>query len=905
MKQEERWDKIEKIFNQVISAPVEERISLIEQACGDDVELREEIVSLLAADDQSDKILEQPVFPLVAQLLDEDVNQLLEKSDFASYRSIKILGRGGVGVVFLAEDTRLERLVAVKILHPSITNNSENLLRFQQEARAASAISHQNVAHIYEFGICEGMYFLAMEYIPGKMLRELLKAKQIDLRSAVEIAIQIADALCTAHEKQITHRDIKPENIMLTDRRQVKVLDFGLAKLGEERTAKGPTSLETLPGMIMGTTSYMSPEQIRGAKIDGRTDLWSLGVVLYEMLTGERPFAGATPSDVQAAILLQETPVLPLANELPELNRIIQKALSKDVAARYQSAAEIIEDLRFLHRQVYDYHNSSGEQNTFEADKSNTGVLSNSVKPGEHKDFAKIYGSAENTTEKSREKSGKIPFAATVWQKLLILFAAALVIFSVSAFWLHQTSPAKPETLRSFAVLPFTVENTSPDNVVAAQKLTQDLTYNLGRITDARLVSYNAAAFYDTPAVDLGEIGNDLMVDGLITGTIRERGGMSDLEVRIINSRSGAVAWEKSYSLNARSLAQPQYQIVFDIARQLGELKQIQNPTATANYQTYQVYLLARHHLNKRSTKDYEKAVENFEQATIQDASFADAHSGLAIAHILHGNNLYAGFGLSASRESFPMANKSAERALELDPDSDEALTALAFLNYRFDYDWTNAEKNFKKAVAVNPNNVLARHWYGEFLHKTGRFDEGFVQQKQALALEPHSPRILQEIAQGYYLARRFDEAVSYAKDALYIDRKNASLLYNTSEIYEQKGDYKEAADTWKEAMVIEEANTGWIATLEKSFPKEGYRGFARAKAGWLESLIERDYVYPTDLAKSYAALGEKDKAVEWLSKAAEARVPDVLSVGHSPAFDSLRGDARFQAILKQMNFPQ
>jgi len=356
-----RWEQIEQLFIEAISVPVNKRVSFVEQVCGADSDLCFEVIALLEADNQPDEIFEQSVFPLVAQLLEEDFSLLLEKSDFASYKLKRLLGRGGMGAVFLAEDTRLERFVALKILPSTFNNNSEAALRFQQEAKAVSAISHQNVAHIYEFGRQDGMCFFAMEYVPGKTLRESLDEKQIKISTAVEIALQIAQALEAAHTEDITHRDIKPENIILRQRAiatqevLVKILDFGLAKLGEKRFREGSTSFKTTPGLIMGTTAYMSPEQVRGETIDKRTDLWSLGVLLYEMIAGERPFEGNTASDVRAAILLKEPLPLPLELELPKLNRIIQKALMKDILLRYQSAKEMIHDLRSLQRQVYDY----------------------------------------------------------------------------------------------------------------------------------------------------------------------------------------------------------------------------------------------------------------------------------------------------------------------------------------------------------------------------------------------------------------------------------------------------------------------------------------------------------------------------------------------------------------------
>lgn len=328
-------------------------------------------------------------------------------------------------------------------------------------------------------------------------------------------------------------------------------------------------------------------------------------------------------------------------------------------------------------------------------------------------------------------------------------------------------------------------------------------------------------------------------------------------------------------------------------------------PVTTENPEAFQLYLEGRQNLTKSATKDLEKAIENFTAAAVKDSSFVEARSALATAHVKHGLALYAARGLSASRRSFPLAKENALETLKLKSNSDEALAALAFVNSRYEYDWQSAETNFKKALEANPKNALAHRWFGEFLHQSGRFDEGFVQQQKALALEPDSAQILGEIAWGNYLARRFDEAEKYSKKSLQIDNDHASTLYNLSEINEQKGNLKEAVELWKEAMMIESAARRWIANIEQKYQTGGREGFIRAKAEWLEDLIEKDYVYPTDLAKCYAILGDNEKALNWLEKAVEAKVPDLLSIKYAPAFDNLKTDARFQKILEKMNFPR
>ncbi len=377
-----------------------------------------------------------------------------------------------MGAVFLAEDTRLERFVALKILPSTFDNNSEMAIRFQQEAKAVSAISHHNVAHIYEFGKQDGMCFFAMEYVPGKTLRDSLDEKEIKISDAGEIALQIAYALEAAHTEDITHRDIKPENIMLRQRAianeevLIKVLDFGLAKLGEKRLREGSSSFETIPGLIMGTTAYMSPEQVRGEATDERTDLWSLGVVLYEMIDGKRPFKGNTASDVRAAILMKEQSPLPLKAELPDLSRIIEKALSKDIATRYQSAKEIIHDLRTLQRQVYDYLQPNDEKKPQEHSTS-PNFQKIKTDPNQTEATAIINRNLvkQETTTKSHNVSSAEYIASEIEKhkrSLAVSLFILLLALSGLGYWFFTNRTTYTKQIESIAVLPFV--NVSNDN---------------------------------------------------------------------------------------------------------------------------------------------------------------------------------------------------------------------------------------------------------------------------------------------------------------------------------------------------------------------------------------------------------------------------------------------------------
>ena len=347
-----QWQNVEKIFNQTIFLPAEERYGHALEACGDNKDLLREVIELLEEAENNENFLSDPIYSLGNKILASIPQDFLDKTEFAFYDLLEVLGRGGSSVVFLAKDKRLDRLVALKILPYLLPDNHETILRFQREAKAASAISHQNVAHIYEFNKAEDRFYIAMEYVTGETLRQMLKKNAFELLRVLDISIQITRALIVSHRANIIHRDIKPENIMVTDENLVKVLDFGLAKTfyaGHTLEADMESfSLLTSPGLVIGTVGYMSPEQVRGQKLDSRTDLWSLGVTLYEMLVGERPFTGETQSDVQAKILLAEPDFPAKLNEIPGIVDVLKKLLSKDVESRYQNASDVLNDLEFI-----------------------------------------------------------------------------------------------------------------------------------------------------------------------------------------------------------------------------------------------------------------------------------------------------------------------------------------------------------------------------------------------------------------------------------------------------------------------------------------------------------------------------------------------------------------------------
>jgi serine/threonine protein kinase/Tfp pilus assembly protein PilF len=901
-----RWEKIEQLFNAAVAVPFNQRNEFLEKACGADVDLCFEVAELLEADDCSDEILEQTVFPLVAQLIDDDFSHLLEKSDFASYKLQKVLGRGGMGIVFLAEDTRLERFVALKILSSAVADDAENALRFEHEAKVASAVSHQNVAHIYEFGKYEGRYFFAMEYVPGKNLRQSLEEKKIDLANAVEIALQIARALEAAHNRGIVHRDVKPENVIIRQRAVVtkemfvKVLDFGLAKLSERKPREGSVSFETKPGLIMGTTAYMSPEQVRGEKVDERTDLWSLGVVLYEMIAGERPFKGETASDVQAAILLQEPTSLPLDAKLSQLNVIVEKALSKNVAARYQSAEEIINDLRSLQRQVYDYLLQSNDEkkplsfparlNSRQTDRTNSAAddSGETISRAPEKIVIQPPATPETSSFENfsrRVKNHKLSVGVSV---LAVIAISSLAIFSYFSYF------ARRNTVSSVVVLPFVNATSDPNIEYLSDGISESLINNLSQISGVKVIARSSSFKFKGKEMDVDEVAKALGVEAVVSGKVTQSGDNLLVNVELVDARDKTQIWGERLliqSAMSREIADKLH------IRLTGAQEQLIAKRETKSPEAYELALKSKVYNRKGGNENMKKSLEFLNQAIALDPNYAVAYVNLSIAY----RNL-VDQSLMEPNEAMPKAESAAYKALELDENSAEAHFALATIK-RDAWQWQESEREFRRAIELNPNLSRAHSGYATYLSLVKRHDEAVAEIKLARELDPLSPIVNASVSWTFYLARRYDEALEAIQRGLELDRENPDAHYILGYIYMAKGMLPEAIAEYQETIKY---------GLDIPGPKI-YQGVAFARLGEtvrarkiLRQLEEsREYVSPAELAILYAALDEREQAFASLEKAFAAHDLQLQSLAVDAAFDNLRSEKRFQDLLGRIGLPQ
>ena len=519
-----RWKKIEAIFYEVVALSEDERESFVKEKCGNDEELCREILTLLWEDAENPDFLNEPVFNEGLRLLENDLSGLLEQDSFSHYKLQKLLGRGGMGVVFLARDELLERDVALKVLPIGFADNPESVLRFRQEARAASAISHPNIAHIYEFGEFDGNFFLAMEFVEGRTLRELIKENSIDVLSTIDIVRQIAEALAVMHRRGIVHRDIKPENVIINENNLVRILDFGLAKLNSVSEDGKLISLETTPGMIIGTTAYMSPEQVRGQRLDGRSDLWSLGILLFEMLALERPFTGETSSDVQAAILLKDVPLVKLPIEFVIA---VGKLLKKDLDERYQTAEEFLSDLQMI-KQDYQSTQDVAENGLQKIDLSDQIGL----------------------TTKQNRKSFLNNFSN---RKISYAFGIMIFLLTIIGFryWFVENIPSNSTgtlQIESIAVMPFVNESGSPDNDLLSDGLTSSLIKRLSLLPNLTVKARNSVFHYKGKTLDPKIVGRELSVQTILLGSVNESGGEMTFNLELFDVLSGDRIWSRQYN---------------------------------------------------------------------------------------------------------------------------------------------------------------------------------------------------------------------------------------------------------------------------------------------------------------------------------------------------------------------
>jgi eukaryotic-like serine/threonine-protein kinase len=782
------------------------------------------------------------------------------------YKIHSLLGVGGMGEVYLAQDPRLDRDIALKILPTELASNPARIQRFIREARATSGLKHPNVATIYEIGKSDEFHFIAMEYVEGQTLAAKISGRPLPIAEIVDIGIQVADALDEAHRKGITHRDIKPANLMLTSREQVKILDFGLAKVvrpeGQPIGSDISTVMKTETGVVMGTVQYMSPEQVLGKEVDHRTDIFSLGVVLYEMTTGRLPFTGTSSSETMDRVVHGQPEAIARFNyDVPaELERIIRKCLEKDGDTRYQSARELLIDLRNLKR---------------DSDLGGPTV--------------------EKVAAQPASEFRLMAFAA--------IGVALLTLIGVGVYQLGWGSQA----MDSLAVLPFLNESADPNMEYLSDGITESLISSLSQLPNLRVKARSIVFQYKGKDLDPQKVGRDLRVQAAVTGRVQQRGDTLIIAVEMVDVEKGSQLWGGQYSRKLADIFAIQEEISKEISEKLrlrltGEEQKRLTRRYTENPEAYQAYLKGRYFWNKRTEEAFRKGIEYFQQAIEHDPSYALAYAGLADSYNLLGLNVYQGL---PPKEAYPRAKAAAMKAIDLDDSLAEPHTSIAWVKFRFDWDWPGAEREFNRAIELNPRYPTAHHWYAYYLTTMGRRDESRAAILRSQELDPLSLIINATVAHVFYYAREYDRAIEQLRKTIEIDSNFGHAHRLLGEAYRQKVMFEDAIVEMQKAVTL--SGTGrvyYLGQLGNVYAVSGKRNEALRIIDELMELSQRRYVSPSSFAIVYIGLGDKDQAFAWLEKAYEERSTFLTEFKVEPMFDSLRSDPRFQDLLRRVNLP-
>jgi len=748
------------------------------------------------------------------------------------------VGAGGMGEVYLAQDTMLDRKVALKILPPALAEDKDRMNRFVREAKLASALNHPNIITIHEIGEIDGVHFIATEYIEGETLTAQLQRDSLSLKSTLEISLQVASALDAAHRAGIVHRDIKPDNIMVREDGIVKVLDFGLVKLTAtevsevDREAETKIQIKTSFGIIMGTVAYMSPEQARGQDTDERTDIWSFGCVLYQMLTHQQPFQGQTMVDVWANIIQGEPEsILTYRSDTPaELERIVARTVRKDRDERYQSAKELFNDLQQLQTRLL--------------------VESEIIRSGSGERIAQI-----------------------------------------------QPSPF----LNSIAVLPFANLSAEKDNEYFSEGLTEEIIMNLSKLQMLKVIARGSTLHYVKEGKTHKQTASDLGVQYLLEGSVRRQGRDLRITAQLIDGLRDVYVWSETYRGTIADIFDIQEKVAVEIVQALQlrlspDEKQNLKKRFTENTGAYQFYLQGRFFWNKRSEQGLKTAIKYFEQAIEKDPHYALAWAGIADSYSLLGE-----FGNIPRKELYPKARAAVNKALEIDNRLAEVHTSLASILMLREWDWVNSSKEFKLALELNPNYATAHHWYSQWFLDMGRLEESLQMISRAAELDPVSQAILKDKGLTLYYNRQYDEAIEMARKTLELDPNYAAAHRLLSLAYQGKERFDESITEHEKWGRLTGNKVETAITLAQLYAVSGKADEARNLIDDVKrNKLVAEQIH-RGLALVHAALGEIDIAFECLEESYEHHEESILSLKVDPKMDPLRSDSRFLALLKKI----
>jgi serine/threonine-protein kinase len=805
------------------------------------------------------------------------------------------LGAGGMGEVYLAEDITLRRQVALKVLPVEVASNQDRMRRFKQEATAAAALNHPNIAHIYEIGEANSINFIAMEYIDGVTLRDKIHRERVELTKLLRVLQHVAEGLAKAHTAGIVHRDLKPDNIMISRDGHAKILDFGLAKLIEPTQTSGLSDTgsevatailaqHSKPGIILGTAGYMSPEQAQGTnQIDHRSDIFSFGCILYEAATGRRAFEGKDALDTLYKIVHAPTPHINDTNPSApvELQRIVRRCLTKDADERYQTIKDLAIELKEVRREL------AGAD------------IDTTVSPPSISDAANAAKTA-TPSPSTRASSAEYIVSGIKRHKVAVVIAVAVLVIGAVALGAYLHASRSEVAIESIAVLPFENQNRDPNIDYLSDGLTDTIINSLTQLPHLKVIARSSAFRYKGKQTDPLAVANELGVRAIVTGRIIQRGDSLTVGAELIDARENKQLWGEQYERRISELMAVQRDIAREITSnlrlKLSSVEQVRmSKHDTENAEAYQLYLQGRFYWNKRTGEALKKSIEYFNRAIEKDPGYAFAYAGLADAYVL-----LPAYSAGSPQESFPKAKAAAKRAVELDDTLAEAHTSLAQALY-FEWNFAEADKEFQRAIALNPNYATAHHWYGfGSLLGMGRFDDAIRELKRAQELDPLSLIINTDLGLTYIITGQYDKAIEQLRKSLEMDQGFYYAHWCLGLAYEMKGSFREAQAEYEKALQLND-DPFVLALIGHLFAVSGKKDQALKILRQLEEISRQRYVPPYGFAIVYAELNEKDQAFQWLEKCYQERCTEMFGIKFDPRLKNLRSDPRLAELARRV----
>ena len=810
-----------------------------------------------------------------------------------------------MGEVYLAEDTRLRRKVALKILPADLASNQDRMRRFEQEAQAAAALNHPNIAHIYEIGESDGVNFIAMEFIDGVTLREKIHQERIELRKLLRYLQHAAEGLAKAHAAGIVHRDLKPDNIMITRDGHAKILDFGLAKLIEPRLSDGGTEdavtaimrQQSTPGVIMGTVGYMSPEQARAKPVDQRSDIFSFGCLLYEAATGRKPFAGDSIVDTLHKIIHDPAPAITDFNPAasPELQRVIRKCLAKEPEKRYQTIRDTANDLEELLEEMKGASDSERSVAPSSSATTNSAISST----------ADDVRSAESTVSVSQQPASSAEYVITgiKQHKLAAVIALLVLVAGAVGLGLYLRARNTVAAIESIAVMPFVNESGNADVEYLSDGMTETLISSLSNLPNLSVKPRSSVFRYKGKETNPQTIAKELNVQAILNGRVVQRGNEITLYIELIDAQKDTVLWKGDYNRQMSNLVTLQSEIARDVSGKLksklsgAEIAAVEK-VYTNNPEAYRLYLKGVYHAAKFNKEELDIGFGYLRQAVALDPNYALAYHGLAYYHYL-----IVDWTMSP-HEAMPKAKEEALKAIELDDKLAVAHADLGAVYWYYDWNWPAAEKEFKRAIELDPDDSLSHEMYGWYLVTMGRVDEGIAELKRGQQLDPLAQERTSVLGWNLYLARRYDESIEQHRKAIELEPDYWPGYSWLGNALAQKGRWPEAIEAFQKAISIEPVIAVPTIGLGRVYAVSGKKDEAIKVLAELNDRSKHPYVSSYLIASIYAGLGDKDKAFASLERAYEDRSWYMNHLKLDPELDSLHSDPRFADLVRRVGLP-